>query len=130
MTPCSFNELRTLGEDYSGTAVAAKRLTKVDCNHENPLSSKECMLQYLGRIVMSFLSSTGQEKKERYVVGAQDAELRQQLRNIPGIPLLYISFAKVIMEPISDASRNKGNQVFIATSEVIGLDCCSKKWID
>lgn len=67
MTPCSVNELRTLGEDYSGTAVAAKRLTKIDCNHENPLSSKECMLQYLGKVAIEFLIvyRTGKEGEIR-----------------------------------------------------------------
>ena len=43
------NELRTLGEDFMGAALAAKRLEKRRCPHGgNPVNAAECIKEIIG----------------------------------------------------------------------------------
>ena len=48
-TNCVINELRTLGEDFMGAALAAKRLEKRRCTHGgNPVNAAECIKDIIG----------------------------------------------------------------------------------
>ena len=67
------------------------------CNHPpaKPVPSHEC--------IKSIVIVDG-ENKHRYVVASENEQLRWSLRKIPGIPLIYMNRAVMVMEPLSKAS--------------------------
>jgi len=100
-TNCVLNELRTLGEDFVGAALAAKRLEKRRCSHGgNPVNAAECIKEIIG-----------ETNQFNYCVATQDLQLRDYLRRIPGIPLIYINRSVMILEPPSPATTNKVKEI-------------------
>ncbi|CCK70950.1 rRNA-binding ribosome biosynthesis protein UTP23 KNAG_0F02880 [Huiozyma naganishii CBS 8797] len=75
----------------------AKRYERRRCNHppKDPKSPFEC--------IESVVDIKG-ENKHRYIVACQNIDLRRKLRRVPGVPLIHVSRAVMIMEPLSDAS--------------------------
>ena len=55
----------------------------------------------------------GDDNLYNYIVATQDKELRSELRQIPGVPLLYINKSVVIFEPPSPATMQKSLQIEI-----------------
>jgi U3 small nucleolar RNA-associated protein 23 len=47
------------------------------------------------------------DNKHRYILATQDETLRAEMRAIPGVPMMYIRRAVMIMEPPSPASLAK-----------------------
>jgi len=100
-TNCVINELRTLGEDFMGAALAAKRLEKRRCTHGgNPVNAADCIKEIIG-----------DTNQFNYCVATQDLSLRDYLRRIPGIPLIYINRSVMILEPPSPATTNKVKEI-------------------
>ncbi|OUM67444.1 hypothetical protein PIROE2DRAFT_40025 [Piromyces sp. E2] len=100
-TNCVINELRTLGEDFMGAALAAKRLEKRRCTHGgNPVNAADCIKEIIG-----------DTNQFNYCVATQDLNLRDYLRRIPGIPLIYINRSVMILEPPSPATTNKVKEI-------------------
>ncbi|ORY39249.1 Fcf1-domain-containing protein, partial [Neocallimastix californiae] len=100
-TNCVLNELRTLGEDFMGAALAAKRLEKRRCTHGgNPVNAADCIKEIIG-----------DSNQFNYCVATQDLQLRDYLRRIPGIPLIYINRSVMILEPPSPATENKVKEI-------------------
>lgn len=96
-TACVVKELRSLGEDFIGAALSAKRLEKRRCNHGGSnVSAAECIKEILG-----------ETNQFNYCVATQDLELRDYLRQIPGVPLIYINRSVMILEPPSPATTQK-----------------------
>ncbi|CAJ2512833.1 Uu.00g009520.m01.CDS01 [Anthostomella pinea] len=60
--------------------------------HPEPLSGTECL---------NHVVNHNGHNKFRYCVAANDDEARASLRQIPGVPLLYIRRSVLIMEPLS-----------------------------
>ena len=72
----------------------AKGLERRRCGHvEVAKSEGDCILECVGN-----------RNKNRYIVATQDRELRDKLRAIPGVPLIYINRAVMILEPPSPAT--------------------------
>ena len=58
------------------------------------------------------MSGTGKDNKYRYVVATQNASLREELRLIPGVPIIYINSSSVlILELPSKATLDNRVQV-------------------
>ncbi|CAI5755583.1 unnamed protein product [Candida verbasci] len=73
----------------------AKTFERRKCNHREPVPPIECL--------KSIIDING-ENKHRYIVASQDLKLRQMMRKIPGVPLIYMNRSVMVMEPLSDAS--------------------------
>ncbi|EDO18087.1 hypothetical protein Kpol_1045p74 [Vanderwaltozyma polyspora DSM 70294] len=75
----------------------AKEFERRRCNHppKDPKSPLEC--------IESIVDIKG-SNKHRYVVASQDMDIRRKLRKIPGVPIVHVSRAVMILEPLSDAS--------------------------
>ncbi|KAI5841524.1 Fcf1-domain-containing protein [Morchella snyderi] len=112
ITQCSIRHLYKLsGAEFPDKDLAidtAKRFERRRCNHhelEEPLPEKEC--------IESVVVHNG-ENKHRYCVATQIPEVRQALRAVPGVPLIYINRSVMIMEamaPISAIKRERGEMV-------------------
>lgn len=105
ITQCSIRHLYSLSlseHPHKDAAIdLAKKFERRRCNHHElpePLSEKECM--------ESVIIHNG-ENKHRYCVATQAPEIRQDLRAVPGIPLVYINRSVMIMEPMAPISAMK-----------------------
>lgn len=105
ITQCSIRHLYSLSPSehpHKEAAIdLAKKFERRRCNHHElpePLSEKECM--------ESVIIHNG-ENKHRYCVATQAPEIRQDLRAVPGVPLVYINRSVMIMEPMAPISAMK-----------------------
>lgn len=82
--------------------AAAKQAERRRCGHhelDEPLSALECIL--------SVLDPKGTDtNKHRYVVATQDLDVRRRLREIPGVPLIYINRSVMILEPMGEKTED------------------------
>lgn len=75
----------------------AKQYERRRCNHppKDPKEPIDC--------IQDVINVNG-TNKHRYVLASQNIELRRKLRRIPGVPIIHINRAVMILEPLSDAS--------------------------
>ncbi|KAL3677489.1 hypothetical protein R1sor_027437 [Riccia sorocarpa] len=90
VTRCVIQELRKLGDDFSGTVLAARRLNIAKCNHEPTVSAADCLEALLGK-----------NNPEHFLTATQDAELRKKIRKVTGGGIIFIQNTGFIMEPPS-----------------------------
>lgn len=78
----------------------AKQAERRRCGHhelDEPLSELEC--------IQSVLDPKGSgTNKHRYVVATQDREVRAAMREVAGVPLVYINRSVMVMEPMAGRS--------------------------
>jgi len=80
----------------------AKTYERRRCGHRpedypEPLSTKECLASVVD-------PKNNKTNKNCYVVASQDIEVRRMMRDILGVPLVYIKRSVMVMEPMADAS--------------------------
>lgn len=63
----------------------------------------------------SNLYCVGTDNKNRYVIATQSLALRKVLRNVPGLPIVYIARSVVLLEAPSDKTVLKKKEVGLAT---------------
>lgn len=87
--------------DKDAWIEVAKAAERRRCGHhelEHPLSTLECM--------QSVVDPKGSgTNRHRYVVASQDLEVRQKMREIAGVPLVYINRSVMILEPMAAKSE-------------------------
>lgn len=96
-TPATTSLEKQEKEAWIEVAKAAERRR---CGHhelQEPLSTLDCMTS----VVDPKGSGTN---KHRYVVASQDAEVRQKMRGIAGVPIVYIHRSVMILEPMAGAT--------------------------
>ncbi|KAA6415389.1 MAG: rRNA-processing UTP23 [Lasallia pustulata] len=104
ITQCSIRHLYTLSEvpprQKEALITVAKTFERRRCNHhtlEVPFSTLECL-----RSVVDPKDS--QRNKNRYVIASQEDDVRRKLREIPGVPLVYVKRSVMVMEPMAEGS--------------------------
>ncbi|KAL6591310.1 hypothetical protein ACP70R_049813 [Stipagrostis hirtigluma subsp. patula] len=75
---CVVAELRRLGKSYADDFDAAQLLATANCEHDKVVSAVNCVLSLIG-----------DKNPEHFFVATQDADLREKLREIPGVPVIY-----------------------------------------
>lgn len=94
----------------------AKTMERRRCGHVDvPETPTACVL-----------SCVGTRNKNRYIVATQDVELRRQLRDVPGVPLIYINRSIIILEPpgpatISVQRTREAAKLGVSESEAVVL---------
>lgn len=103
VTQCVVAELESLGAPAAEALRAARTLPLLKCRekhgHGEACSPRECASRLVGA-----------DNAGKWVVVTQDAELRDSLRAIPGVPLMLISTNVLILEAPSPASRAAGQE--------------------
>lgn len=93
-TGCVLAELRALGDRALGAAIIAKGYYRVKCGHDDaPISASRCICEQI--------SATNER---RFLVATQDPELCQQLRKVPGVPLIRLNGQVPLLEEPSSSS--------------------------
>jgi U3 small nucleolar RNA-associated protein 23 len=86
--------------DKEAWIEVAKQAERRRCGHhelETPLSELEC--------ITSVLDPKGSgTNKHRYVVATQEREVRAAMREVAGVPLVYINRSVMVMEPMAGRS--------------------------
>ncbi|KAG9320871.1 hypothetical protein KVV02_000065 [Mortierella alpina] len=100
VTPCTMALLKSRGEDASGAFLASKRFEKRRCKHQKAVDEHICISEIIAT-----------SNPHNYVVASQSKKLRSRFGQIPGVPLLYINRANLILEPPSQASLSKCKQI-------------------
>ncbi|EZA49039.1 rRNA-processing protein UTP23 homolog [Ooceraea biroi] len=97
-TPCIISETEKLGifsSAVSGAMQIVKQYAVHRCEHtRKPISGSKCLR-----------SMIGENNNSRYIVATQDRELQEELRIIPGVPVLYLHGKVPTLESPSEASR-------------------------
>ncbi|KAJ1266981.1 hypothetical protein BS78_07G021800 [Paspalum vaginatum] len=75
---CVLAELRRLGKSHAEAFDAAQLLAVTKCEHDKVVSAVSC-----------FISLIGDKNPEHFFVATQDADLREKLREVPGVPVIY-----------------------------------------
>ncbi|GAA6015025.1 hypothetical protein JCM10207_008708 [Rhodosporidiobolus poonsookiae] len=107
ITQCCMQALYDAGEDAQAAVDLAKGFERRKCNHFKPRPESECML-----------AMAGDENKNRYVFATQSLELRQNLRRVPGSPIVYIARSVMLLEAPSDQTLAKKRKMETAKLHV------------
>ena len=87
-------------EEKDSFIAVAKEAERRRCGHhelEQPLTTLECM--------MSCVDPKGSgTNKHRLVVASQDRTVREAMREVAGVPLIYMQRSVMILEPMAGAS--------------------------
>lgn len=98
ITQCCMRHLYATNDQ--SVIEGAKRFERKRCGHhdlEQPLSALECLTSCVD-------PKDKGVNLHRYIVAAQEPEIRVKMRNIPGVPLIYITRSIVLLEPMSGLS--------------------------
>ncbi|CAG5173545.1 uncharacterized protein ALTATR162_LOCUS7645 [Alternaria atra] len=101
ITTCDMRHLYNAKPKNETLILQAKEYERRRCNHqdlEEPLSTLEC----LSSVVDPKDNATN---KHRYVVAANDPSTRAKMRQIAGVPIIYLSKSIVLMESMADATE-------------------------
>ncbi|KAL7210766.1 hypothetical protein ACSBR2_013774 [Camellia fascicularis] len=89
-TRCVLAELKSLGESYSESLKAARNLFTARCDHEKRKSAVACIMEIIG-----------EDNPEHFFVATQDADLRKNLQEVPGVPEIFGLRNALMLEPPS-----------------------------
>ena len=100
---CGFvvNELKKLGLNDA--------IDKITSDEIRVLKTKKEMENV--DVDKGILKIVGERNEKRFVIATQDTELRKKLREVPGVPLIYLNRAVPVLEKQSQASIDFQNGV-------------------
>ncbi|KAI2477111.1 rRNA-processing protein UTP23 [Pyrenophora tritici-repentis] len=101
ITTCDMRHLYNAKPKNETLILQAKEYERRRCNHqdlEEPLSSLEC----LSSVVDPKDNGTN---KHRYVIASNDSSVRAKMRQVAGVPVIYISRSVVLMEPMANVTE-------------------------
>ncbi|XP_060516697.1 rRNA-processing protein UTP23 homolog [Cylas formicarius] len=106
-TQCSIIELEKLGHKLNGALLILKQYVVHKCGHEGkPIPGSKCLLSMLGK-----------DNKSHYVLCTQDRELQNEVRSLPGVPLLYLHMKTPVLEKASSISVEMAKQKMAGLTE-------------
>lgn len=90
---CIVNELKELEEKIPGLLQEVSKYKIEECKHGQILSPENCLKAYIGK-----------KNMKKYFLATQDAYLRNQLRKIAGVPLIFFDQNMMLIDKPSKAS--------------------------
>ncbi|KAL1811900.1 hypothetical protein DCAR_0624049 [Daucus carota subsp. sativus] len=94
-TRCVLAELGRLGNAYSDSLSAARNFMVARCDHDKRKSAVDCITEIIG-----------ENNAEHFFVATQDADMRNGLQEIPGVPLIFGLRNSLLLEPLSNSQRH------------------------
>lgn len=105
-TVCAIAETEKLGPALYGATLVVKQFFVLKCGHEKkPITAANC-----------FHSMVRKKNLDHYIVATQDPDLSERLRDLVGVPLLYL-FNAITLEKPSEKSLKVGAQTLQAQTE-------------
>ncbi|CAH0557420.1 unnamed protein product [Brassicogethes aeneus] len=107
-TQCAVMEMETLGSKLHGALLILKKYGIHKCGHEGkPVAGSKCLLSMLGN-----------HNENHYIICTQDRDLQEKVRNIPGVPLLYLHIKTPNLEQPSEASEKFAKERLSGIGEI------------
>lgn len=106
--------MENLGSKLHGALLVLKQYVVHQCEHKaKPVIGSKCLLSMLGL-----------KNGKHYIVATQDRDLQSKVRNIPGVPLLYLHVKTPVLEQPSEVSIKfaKDKMFDICESEKVALE--------
>ncbi|KAI9476517.1 MAG: Fcf1-domain-containing protein [Benjaminiella poitrasii] len=97
VTECILNELKSKGHDHTSAYILAKKFETRKCPHKDqPVSSYQCIRDLVGT-----------DNKNHLLIATQHPKLKDRLRKIPGVPIVYVNVKhqRLGIEPMTDRSK-------------------------
>ncbi|XP_041933447.1 rRNA-processing protein UTP23 homolog [Alosa sapidissima] len=96
-TSCALKEVESLGKDLYGAKLILQRFQVRRCPHfDEPVPASECLL--------SMLEGTN---PHHYFIATQDNELTKGLKEIPGVPIMYVIQNTMVLDKPSECSLKR-----------------------
>ena len=89
---CIFKEIQLIEEKIPGILSTINQYKIEECEH-NQIDPISCIRNYIGK-----------KNHDKYFVATQDDFLRKQLRQIPGVPLIFFGQNMLLIDKLSAAS--------------------------
>lgn len=99
VTECTLQDLKAKGPDFTSAFILAKKFETCRCKHKEPISSYECIRSLIG-----------EDNPKHYCVATQNPKLKDRMRKIPGVPILYVKQNTLGLEPMTTKSKQVMNQ--------------------
>ncbi|RLN98802.1 hypothetical protein BBJ28_00017356 [Nothophytophthora sp. Chile5] len=95
ITDCVMAELEKLGHKYRVALRLAKdpRFERLPCTHKGTYAD-DCLLMRV-------------QQHRCYLIATCDRELKRRIRKVPGVPIMYISNRKYVIERLPEANAAK-----------------------
>ncbi|KAF2902260.1 hypothetical protein ILUMI_03923 [Ignelater luminosus] len=107
-TQCVYMETEKLGKQVTGALIILKKFPIHKCGHEKrPIPGADCLL-----------SMVGKTNNNHYMIATQDLDLQNKLRQIPGIPLLYLHQKTPVLEHPTEASIKSAHDANLGLGEI------------
>lgn len=124
VTPCVLAELEKLGSQFYGALHICQQFQVEKCPHKPVRSASDCICRLARRM----------ERKRKYFIATQDSALTNKLRDIPGVPILFIKYKGILIDRASEAtmqavenSKSDLNEMKALKKEVLGVEEKRKK---
>lgn len=107
-TQCVYMETEKLGKKVVGALIILKKFPVHKCGHEKrPISGADCLL-----------SMVGKSNSNHYMIASQDLDLQNKLRQIPGVPLLYLHQKTPVLEHPTEVSIKSAHDANLGLGEI------------
>ena len=100
ITECIYSELLSIQDLNEGTLELARKYKRDPCVHAGTTTAKECILKIIGK-----------KNSKKVFLATQDKGLREAVRNIPCVPLIYFKHGIMTFDPPSQATVIKAQRV-------------------
>lgn len=87
------DELKKMGPEMSGAVFVAKRMEIYRKNTDKNLKGSA-----IRDSVSSILAAVGKKNMDHLIIATQDKQLRNRLREVGGVPILYINYNCFVLE--------------------------------
>ncbi|KAG2198059.1 hypothetical protein INT47_011894 [Mucor saturninus] len=97
VTDCILQDIKGRGHDFTSAFILAKRFETRRCPHkEKVVSSYDCIRDLVGA-----------ENHQHFCVATQNPKLKDRMRKIPGVPLIYVNVKGngLGLEPMTEKSK-------------------------
>ncbi|KAG2196690.1 hypothetical protein INT46_009613 [Mucor plumbeus] len=97
VTECILQDIKSKGHDFTSAYILAKKSEARRCPHkDSPVSSYQCIRDLVGA-----------ENKLHFCVATQNPKLKDRMRKIPGVPIIYVNVKQqgLGLEPMTEKSK-------------------------
>ena len=115
ITECTRKRFEEFREKSPSHFAYIQSLTCIKCNHQEPLSSFKCVLD---------IAKHMKESKDKYIVCTEKELYKQDIRRIPGIPLIYFNRSVLSLD---QPSKNSDHFVDAKISSLYGVSEAEKR---
>ncbi|KAI8048297.1 Fcf1-domain-containing protein [Syncephalis plumigaleata] len=89
-----FGQTKQMATEDRPAFGITRRMERRRCTHKQPIAGSDCIAEIIGK-----------KNEFNYCVASQDYALREKLRLVPGVPLIYEKRSVLIVEPVSAATQ-------------------------